>query len=234
MQEECKGGIQMAKITSSEYVYRELKKGIMFLSLKPGQQINETETAEYFGVSRTPIREAFRRLEIEGLVDIKPQSGTTVSLIDIDEISDILYVREKLELSVLKDIGRLSESQIIKLRVALLQEKEVLDSELDQVERSQQFLALDNTLHESFFNLANKTSIWKRIAQDQPHYNRIRVLTNLYQTADLESLYEEHKKIVECVIHQDYETLEQLYKHHIYDGMESLAEIVNQHQSYFK
>lgn len=224
----------MAKMTSSEFVYRELKKEIMFLVLKPGQQINETETANRFHVSRTPIREAFRRLEIEGLIDIKPQSGTTVSLIDIDEISDILYIRERLELAILRDIGRLSESSIVKLRIALLEEKALIEEDIDPIERSQRFLVLDNALHETFFLLANKASIWKRIAQDQPHYNRIRVLTNLYVKTDLEGLYIEHKQIVDYVIKVDLVALEDLYSKHIYGGMDSLAEIVNQNKGYFK
>lgn len=224
----------MAKMTSSEFVYRELKKEIMFLVLKPGQQINETETANRYNVSRTPIREAFRRLEIEGLIEIKPQSGTTVSLIDIDEISDILYIRERLELAILKDIGRLSESQVVRLRIALLEEKALIEEDMDSVERSQRFLALDNALHETFFLLANKSSIWKRIAQDQPHYNRIRVLTNLYVNTDLQGLYEEHKQIVEHVIKMDLSGLEELYSKHIYGGMDSLADIVSENRGYFK
>ncbi|MGL5540635.1 MAG: GntR family transcriptional regulator [Erysipelotrichaceae bacterium] len=224
----------MAKMTSSEYVYQELKKQIMFLQLRPGQQINETETADRFKVSRTPIREAFRRLEMEGLIDIKPQSGTTVSLIDIDEISDILYIREKLELSVLQEIKNLSESQIIKLRVLLLQEKEMIDHDGDLFEMSQKFLELDNRLHEKFFTLANKSSIWKRISQDQPHYNRIRVLTNVYVKSDLYKLYEEHVAIVSALVNQDYQTLTDLYKKHVYGGMESLATIVNENREYFR
>lgn len=224
----------MAKITSGEYVYQELKKQIMFLQLLPGQQINETETAARFHVSRTPIREAFRRLEMEGLIDIKPQSGTTVSLIDIDEISDILYIREKLELCILHDIKNLSESQILKLRVLLLQEKELIEQHGDPFEKAQQFLELDNLLHEKFFKLANKSTIWKRISQDQPHYNRIRVLTNAYAAADLRTLYEEHISIVNALVDYDYQALNDLYKHHIYGGMDTLAKIVNENRNYFK
>ncbi len=224
----------MAKITSAEAVYRDLKSEIMYLKLTPGQQINETETAERFGVSRTPVREAFRRLEIEGLIDIKPQSGTTVSLINIDEISDILYIREQLELAVIKEIGRLSESQIVKLKVALLEEKRLIEANLEGNEVSKKFLELDNALHEYFFNLGNKRSIWKRIAQDQPHYNRVRFLTNIYKKTDLNKLFMEHEEIVDCLINQDYQRLEAIYKKHIYGGMDSLAVIVSQNKQYFK
>lgn len=221
------------KSKSSDQIYNQIKKEIMFLELLPGQSVNEVETAERFNVSRTPIRDAFKRLEVEGLIEVRRGYGTFVSLIDIDEIDDIMYMREKLETSVIKEIGKLSKSQEIKLELLLSKQKELLDSELDDFTLSKRFVEYDNELHEAIFTLANKINIWKRLSNDRPQYNRLRVLTNLYSKDELEKLFEEHSKIVECIIKQDYEELDNYYKEHIYRGMNNLTEIVSKNRKFF-
>lgn len=205
----------------------------MFLDLIPGQSINEVETAERFNVSRTPIREAFKRLEIEGLIEIKSQHGTFVTLIDIDEIEDLMFMREVLEISVLKEIGVISKSQEIKLEILISKQRELLDSDIDNLTMSQKFLELDNSLHAAFFETANKIRIWNRISADRPHYNRLRVLTNLYGKEDLEKLYVEHVKIVKSIINNDQKELQSLYSKHIYRGMNNLTDIVKNYGEYF-
>lgn len=222
------------KSSSSEHIYEEIKKEIMFLELFPGQSINEVETAERFNVSRTPIREAFKRLEIEGLVEIKSQHGTFVTLIDIDEIEDIMFMREVLEISVIKKIGSIPKSQEVKMEMLLYKQKDLLDSELDSLSKSRQFVELDNELHAAIFEIANKYNIWKRISSDRPHYNRLRVLTNLYSNDDLEKIYIEHLEIVRCIINNEHDKLESIYNDHIYRGINNLTEIVSKYVDYFK
>ena len=92
-----------------EWVYESLKSDILDLRLKPGQLLKETEICEKFGVSRTPVRDAFKRLEREGLLEIRPHIGTFVSRIDLHTVSDILYIREVLEFSILSDLAQIYE-----------------------------------------------------------------------------------------------------------------------------
>lgn len=221
------------KNKSSDRIYSEIKKEIMFLELLPGQTVNEVETAERFNVSRTPVRDAFKQLEVEGLIEVRRGNGTFVSLIDIDEIDDIMYMREKLETAVVKEIGPLSRSQEVKLELLISKQRELLDSDVDDFTLSKRFLEYDNELHETIFTLANKINIWKRISNDRPHYNRLRVLTNLYSRTELEKLYEEHYNMLRCIINQDYENLDDHYKNHIYRGMHNLSDIVSKNREFF-
>lgn len=221
------------KDNSSNYIYREIKRQIMFLELYPGQSINEVETAKKFNVSRTPIRDAFKHLEVEGLVEVHRGNGTFVSLIDIDEIDEIMYMREKLELAVIKDIGPLSRSQEIKLDLLIFKQRSLLDSDLDDFTLSKKFFEYDNEFHEAIFTIANKINVWKRISTDRPHYNRLRILTNLYNRDELEKLYKEHSIILKCIVNQEYDKLEAYYKDHIYRGMCNLSNIVNSNRAFF-
>ena len=73
----------MRSNNSNELIYYTLKNEIIFLKLKPGALISEIEMAHRFNVSRTPIRQVFSKLNEEGLIDIIPQKGSFVSLIDL-------------------------------------------------------------------------------------------------------------------------------------------------------
>ena len=90
---------------SSNVVYTGLKEDILSLKLPPGSSISETDTAAKYNVSRTPVRDAFKALANEGLLEVKPHIGTFVSLMDINQISDVLYIRNVVEQSILKDLA---------------------------------------------------------------------------------------------------------------------------------
>ena len=87
---------------SSNIVYKGLRDDILSLKLIPGSAISETDIASKYNVSRTPVRDAFKALSNEGLLEVKPHVGTFVSLMDINQISDVLYVRKVVELYILK------------------------------------------------------------------------------------------------------------------------------------
>ena len=222
------------KLSSSEQVYYQLKNEIMFLELLPGQAINEVETSERFNLSRTPVRTAFNSLESEGLVSIRPKYGTFVTLIDIDEISDLMYMREKLELSVVMDIEHISKSQEVKMNVSLLQQQKILSYGYDKFELARNFLAADNEFHLMLFKLTNKEGIWERTFEDNPHYNRLRILANRENKKGMNQILEDHREIVNAIISKDYDMLKGLYNAHIYEGIENIVEIVNKYNSYFK
>lgn len=80
-----------------ELVYEELRNLILTGKIKPGTRMMEIELAEEMGVSRTPIREAIRKLEKEGLVTIEPRKGAYASEVSLKDMIDILEVRGNLE-----------------------------------------------------------------------------------------------------------------------------------------
>ena len=80
-----------------EIVYEQLKIQILTGKIAPGTRMMEVELAEDLGVSRTPVREAIRKLEKEALVVIEPRRGAYVSDVSVKEMVDTLVVREDLE-----------------------------------------------------------------------------------------------------------------------------------------
>jgi DNA-binding GntR family transcriptional regulator len=82
---------------SSERVYQGLRHKILYGTLGPGSRLTEVQVAKDFNVSRTPVREAVRRLTAEGLLTVDPVRGMIVSQLDADELDEILVIRESLE-----------------------------------------------------------------------------------------------------------------------------------------
>ena len=118
----------------ADHVFDVLKQEILSLELKPGQSISENEICTRFHVSRTPVREALRRLQEQGFVCTVPYSGTTVSLLNLDDIRQMIYMRVAVELMVMRDFMEtattLQYEEIrhqIRLQELLIQEPEQIE-----------------------------------------------------------------------------------------------------------
>ncbi len=110
--------------TSADYVYQQLRHRIITKQLRPGQRLPEVALASQFEVSRTPVREALRRLASEGLVLLIPNSGARVSSPTRSEIEDAYAVREYLEsLAVKLAVNTISESQLGRIDDAVAAEE---------------------------------------------------------------------------------------------------------------
>lgn len=84
-------------VSTRDHVYETLKESIIKLDLKPGQSVSEKEISELLSVSRTPVREAFVKLAQEELLEVYPQRGTFISLIDLEHVEEVRFIRELLE-----------------------------------------------------------------------------------------------------------------------------------------
>lgn len=164
---------------TSDGVYEHLKEQILHLELPPGAAISEIETAEKYNISRTPVRDAFKRLEREGLLEIRPHIGTFISLIDLNAVSDILYIREVLEYSVLSDLAQIyDKSQDLRIQLILQEQKDLLASDLPIDELSRAFIHSDNEFHTALFDAAGKKNVIKFLYSYNSQYERFRTFIN--------------------------------------------------------
>ena len=84
---------------TTQEIYQDLWQQIISFEIFPGSRVTETELADIYRTSRTPVREALKRLEVEGLIRIRPKQGCFVRNVDIELISDYYTVRVALEIS---------------------------------------------------------------------------------------------------------------------------------------
>lgn len=219
---------------TSDGVYAQLKEQILHLELPPGASISEIETAEKYNISRTPVRDAFKRLEREGLLEIRPHIGTFISLIDLRAVSDVLYIREVLEFSVLSDLAQIYDNSLdLHIRLILQKQKDLLDSDMSIEELSRAFIHSDNEFHTALFDAAGKKNIIQFLYAYNSQYERFRTFINFNGKNDLQKLYESHVKILDCISNKDLVTLKDCIRHHLYDGFTSSGDIVSRCPEYF-
>ena len=135
----AQGGHKMEpklEVTMDEYlplrdvVFKTLRQAILRGELKPGERLMEIKLANKLGVSRTPIREAIRKLELEGLVLMIPRRGAEVAEITEKSLNDVLEVRKALEeLAVQLACERMDEEGLEALKKAAKEFEESLGSE---------------------------------------------------------------------------------------------------------
>ncbi len=220
---------------TSEAVYQKLREQILHLELPPGSAISEIETAAKYDISRTPVRDAFKMLESEGLLEIRPHIGTFVSLIDLNMISDILYMREVLEQAVLKDLASIyDKSQEFRIRLILQHQHELLESDLPIEELSREFIISDNDFHTTLFDMAGKKNVMYFFQSINSQYERFRTFINLGGKEDLAHLCENHEEIWDCIARKDFDRLSTCVSHHIYDGFNGSIDNIYKHPEYFK
>lgn len=219
---------------TSDGVYEHLKEQILHLELPPGAAISEIETAEKYNISRTPVRDAFKRLEREGLLEIRPHIGTFISLIDLNAVSDILYIREVLEYSVLSDLAQIyDKSQDLRIQLILQEQKDLLASDLPIDELSRAFIHSDNEFHTALFDAAGKKNVIKFLYSYNSQYERFRTFINFTGKEDIQKLYENHVKIWDCIVAKDLEGLKECINHHLYDGINSSHDTISKTPEYF-
>ena len=217
-----------------QQVYRKLREEILHLELPPGTSIGEIETASRFQTSRTPVRDAFKLLEMEGLLEIKPHIGTFVSLIDLRTVSDILYMRCTLEQAVFRELAQiLSKSQEYKIYLLLQKQKELLESDKPLEELARTFIVYDNEFHYALYELAGRKNISLFYGAVNSQYERFRTFINLAGKEELKRLYHEHEKIWDCIVHKDLEQLDTCISRHLYEGFNSSMRVIREYPDYF-
>ena len=215
-------------------VYETLKRDILHMKIKPGTAIGEVEIANMFGVSRTPVRDAIRRLEADGLVNVKSHIGTYVSLIDLDQVADVIYMREKIEKAVLFDSMKVFRNKTsLKLILNLEKQKNLLESDVDDSEIAVQFMILDNEFHRVFFEMTGRLAIWEYLQTIQYHYDRFRIFVNEGSREKNKKLFEEHLQLVEALKGGNIEEVYKVFDNHLYYGVSNGTTNVLHNKQYF-
>lgn len=218
----------------SNNVYCTLRSQILNLEYAPGTMLNENDMTEKFNVSRTPVRDAFKALQNEGLLEIRPHIGTFVTKIDLTDIADALYMRTVVEQAVFSDLAFFYDPiQAVKARVILQKQKELLETNNTADSLSHAFIRLDDEFHNSLYIAARREKLSHMIGVHITHYHRFRALMDLGEGRDLNLLYQQHVGILELILGKKIDELRALIYEHINQGFAKSAEVIYQHGDYF-
>jgi DNA-binding GntR family transcriptional regulator len=221
------------KETGKEYAYRVMKDNIMTLNLKPGDfLVSESDLSEKLNISRTPIREVIMKLRNEFLIEVKPQIGTYISLIDKKLINEAAFMRYTMEKEVLKEcIKDFPDDILIELEKNLFAQKLTAEKINSQIE----FHELDKEFHRLLFLGANKINIWNSILNISTHYNRMRLLQEM--KSDRKLVIQQHEQYVATIKNKSIENTTNIVEMHVKEPMKYWDNVIDkdyQIAKYFK
>ena len=190
----------------SEQVYVIIRDRIINNKLKPGTRLNFVELQEELKISKTPLREALNRLSIEGLVEIKPRSGTYIAVPNKKDIIDMYDLRKAIEWQAIQlAVNNLPEWELINLQ------KEIVFAE-EMIGKGQYhyFSQSDTNFHGTIFKYCNNVRIQQVMKTIDSHMRWFRFITasredRMYNSSRrhkqiLESLFDKNKKMARDII----------------------------------
>lgn len=205
-----------------DVVFNTLRQAILTGELKPGERLMEIHLANKLGVSRTPIREAIRKLELEGLVTMIPRRGAEVAQITEKSLQDVLEVRSSLDaLCAELACERISPQELEALGEACKAFEQAIESK-----DVRSIAAADVKLHDIIVEATGN----KRLVQlvnnlaEQMYRYRFEYIKDFSMH---QRLIEEHRVMYEAIKNKDKETAAQAAVTHIDNQMESIAKQLN-------
>ncbi|GHV94385.1 GntR family transcriptional regulator [Spirochaetia bacterium] len=211
-------------------IYNILKKEIMRLDIKPGQQVSEGDACGRFNVSRTPVRMAFQRLKDAGLLSIVPYKNTTASLLSFRQVEQAVYLRIAVESMVIRDMIAVMDAVIEeKIRHALRLQEILLSGNFSPDEFNQS----DSSLHRIWFHFVGKDDLWKVIQRLSINYKRFRML-DYGMEQNIRRIFEEHQELFRIIQAGDAGMVEDFMRSHLYGGIKRIGDRVGtEFSSYF-
>lgn len=214
-----------------DMVFETLKQEILDLDLKPGQSISENEICQRFEVSRTPVRDALRRLQEQAFIENVPYGGTYVTLLNLSNIKQMIYMRVAVELMVMGDFMELATPMwmeeiryMIRKQGALIQEPGF---------EPEQFYRMDAQMHAIWFEATDKMKIWELLQAQQLHYTRFRMLDFVTET-DFTRIIKEHSVLFELLEKKDHIGLEKALREHLFYSMKRMKHAIEaDYKDYF-
>lgn len=216
------------KLTSKK-LYQILKEEIIELNLEPGLSISEKGISEKFDVSRTPVREAFLLLSQDGLVNIYPQKGTFVSLIDLDVVEEARFLREHVERAVV----RLACKSFPKEKIFFLEMNLKVQKMCMEKNDYRNFFQADEEFHKTIFEGCNKKRTWDTICQVEADFQRIRILS-LSSNLKIDDVYSQHIVIINAIKDKKPEIADKVMKSHLTMVNYNMNELKEKYPNYFK
>jgi len=200
-----------------DVVFKTLRQAILTGELKPGERLMEIHLANKLGVSRTPIREAIRQLELEGLVIMIPRKGAQVASITEKSMSDVLEVRLALEkLAVELACRRIDYEQKERLKTALLAFEDIIGNE-----DAGEIAKADVAFHDEIFEATGNPRLVQMLNNLAEQMYRYR-FEYIKDRSGHMRLVEEHRRIYDAILAGDVEAATKEISVHIKNQEESI------------
>lgn len=211
--------------TLREKILETIRDAILKGSLKAGERVSEPELAERFGISRTPIREAFRQLESEGYLEVIPRKGAVVASLSERDIEEFYAIKIILE-------GFAARMAADNLTTKDIERLEATNERLQQIAKEgdvKNFFRIHNEFHEGFIRAAGNDKLYEMISQLVLRFKRLR-LASLSQPGRMEISVEEHRNLIQAFKNHDGDRADSIVRHAATIGADVLIQSMAQEE----
>lgn len=206
-----------------EMVFDVLMEAIISGQLPPGERLMEVQLAEEMGVSRTPVREAIRRLELEGFVVMIPRKGAYVAGLSVKDIVNIFEIRTSLEqLAVSLATERMTPDELETMERMVV---EMTDTSKNA--NAETWTELDKRFHHLLYEYSRNERLVQMMENIAEQINRYRVIT-LSNMEVRQHTVEEHKKIVEAIAERNISEAQKAAAEHLNNIQASLIVLLQE------
>lgn len=198
-----------------EVVYESLRKTIISGIIPVGERIVEKEYAERLNISRTPVREALRGLEIEELVEYLPRIGVVVKRITIEDVIEIYKIRYNLEvLAATTAMENITQEEINDIEKLLdLTEKENKEGNVEEV------IKLFGEFNSKIYQASGMKRLTAMISKLNEYTQRFRNIS-ISENPRREKALMEHRQILKAIVDKSKEKLKEIIKKHLEDSLQ--------------
>ncbi len=198
--------------TARDYAIRVIRENIIRLELEPGAMVSENEIAAHLGLSRTPVREALIELSKVGIVEILPQKGSRIALIDYNLVEEARFMRLVLEKAI---VELLCQKGLEEEQVAILSEN--IQLQAFQVENpvSSRLFQLDDDFHRALFRFADREMTYQLAKNVNVHFDRVRSMSMRGEHMRDAELVQEHRNLLDAILSKDAARATELITAHL-------------------
>ncbi len=198
-------------------VFQKLREDILSGVYKEHEELKEVAIGEELGVSRTPVREAFRQLELEGLIQIIPNKGAYVTGITVKDVKDIYMIRSRLE----GLCARWATANITKEQMEEMEENVYLAEFHASKGHMDQLAELDNRFHEILYEACGSKMLEHQLRDYHNYVLRVRRKTLATSRGAVSNM--EHRGILEAIKSGDADKAEKLADEHVIKAFENMV-----------
>ena len=204
----------------SDQIYERIRQQILHGEIEPGERLMQNQVAENLRASRTPVREAFRRLEQDGLVERVPQGGVRVTRLDIEAIQEVFGIRNVLEAYAVElACGRITAEEIGALKQLVNQAGELLSSgELGRETKIKRLFELNSQFHDTIYRASGNSYLMGMINSLRFIVGRLRFL-GLRADSTWSRAWDEHAQLIGLLEKKDKESAARLLKTHLVNAV---------------
>lgn len=216
--------LHMSVPPNTKEIYQILESEIVSLKIAPGEVLTENSLCERFQVSRTPIRSVLQRLQENKFVEIIPHKSTTVTRINLNIATQLIYERVAIESMVFRDFVRTASPTAVEQVRDLLHRMETLAEASHHLEEfdSYAFLAADHDMHEFWFLFCGKDMLWKRIIRPHPDYSRL-MRMDVTGAKNVPDVLHDHQLMMQMIDDHSEAGIEELMVRHMYGNVRRLG-----------